>query len=50
MLLYKPNVMILNFYVLENSVWLDSLFLIFFSVYGTLNLDENKSAFKALAS
>lgn len=30
MLLYKPNVMILNFYVLENSVWLDSLFLIFF--------------------
>lgn len=31
MLLYKLNVKILDFYVLENSVWLDSFF-IFFSI------------------
>lgn len=51
MLLYELNVKVLDFYVLKNSVWLDSLFFIYFSsAYVSLHLEENKSTFKALES
>lgn len=39
----------MNFYVLENSVWL-AYFLFSFSVYVSLHLEENKFMFKASES